>query len=67
MFGTKFREVAKLFQNAPEQKDTHQNMILGYNGLDQERSFQKILTRHLGTNFCINCTSLVRFAASFVQ
>ena len=39
MFGTKLREVAKLFQNAPEQKDTQQNMILGYNGLDQERSF----------------------------
>ena len=63
MFGTKFREVAKLFQNAPERKDTHQNMSLGSNGLYQECSLQKILTRHHGTNFCINCTSLARFRA----
>ena len=41
MFGTKFREVAKLFQNAPERKDTHQNMSLGSNGVDRERSLQK--------------------------
>ena len=27
----------------------------------------KILRRHHGTNFCINCTSLAHFAASFVQ
>ena len=42
--------------NAPEQKETHQNMSLGINGVDRERSFRKILTRHRCTNFCINCT-----------
>jgi len=52
--------------NAPKRKETHQNMSLGYNCVDQECSLQKILTRHRGTNFCINCTSLARFAASFV-
>ena len=53
--------------NAPKQKETHQNLSLGSNGVDRERSLQKIQTRHRGTNFCINCTSLARFAASFVQ
>src|SRR6185312_13223113 len=42
--------------NAPKRKETNQNMSLGSNGLDWERSFRKILTRHHGTNFCINCT-----------
>ena len=27
----------------------------------------KIQTRHRGTNFCINCTNLACFAASFIQ
>ena len=53
--------------NAPKRKETHQSMSLGSNGVDRERSFQKILTRHRCTNFCINCTSLARFAPSFVQ
>src|SRR6185312_4620116 len=56
-----FRVVAKLFQNAPERKEMHQNMSLGSNGVDRERSLQKFLTRHRGTNFCINCNSLARF------
>ena len=42
-------------------------MSLGSNGVDRERSLQKFLTRHRGTNFCINCTSLARFAQSFMQ
>ena len=53
--------------NAPKQKETHQKMNLGSNGVDREHSLRKILTRHCGTNFCINCTSLARFAPSFVQ
>jgi hypothetical protein len=53
--------------NAPKRKGTHQNLSLGSNGVDWERSLRKILTRHRGTNFCINCTILARFAASFVQ
>jgi hypothetical protein len=39
-------------------------MSLGSNGVDRVRSFRKILTRHRCTNFCINCSSLARFAAS---
>src|SRR6185437_13970863 len=52
-------------QKAPERKETHQTMSLGSNSVDRERSLQKILTRQRGLNFCINCTSLVCFAASF--
>src|SRR6185436_13443576 len=51
---------------APKRKETHQNMSLGSNDVDQERSFRKILTRYCCTNFSINCTSLSRFALSFV-
>ena len=58
---------SEMVPNAPKRKETHQNMSLGSNGVDRERSFQKILTRHHCTNFCINCTSLLRFAPSFVQ
>src|SRR6185436_2443636 len=54
-------------QKAPERKETHQNMSLGSNSVDRQRLLQKILTRHHGLNFCINCTSLARFAPSFVQ
>ena len=53
--------------NAPKQYETHQNMSLGSNGVDRVRSLQKIMMRLRGTNFCINCTSLTRFAPSFVQ
>jgi len=52
--------------NAPKREETHQNMSLGSSGVDQERSLCKILTRHRGMNFCINCTSLARFVASIV-
>ena len=53
--------------NAPKHCKTHQNMGLGSNGLDWVRSSQKILTRLLGTKFCINCTSSDHFAPSFMQ
>ena len=53
--------------NAPKLKETHQNVSSGSNGVDRERSLRKILTRHRCTNFCINFTSLARFAPSFVQ
>ena len=58
---------SKIVPNGPKRKEMHQNMILGCNVVDRECLLQKILTRHRGTNFCINCTSLARFAASFVQ
>jgi len=50
--------------NAPKWKETHQNMNLDSNGVYRECSLQKCLTRHRGTNFCINCTSLACFASS---
>ena len=58
---------SKIVSNAPKQKETHQKMSLGSNGVDRECLLQKILTRHRCTNFCINCTSLARFTPSFVQ
>jgi len=61
-FGT-FSCNSETVPNAPKRKETHQNISLGSNGKDQERSLWKILTRHHGTNFCINCTRLVRFHA----
>jgi len=32
---------SEMIQNAPERKETHQNMSLGSNGVDRERSLQK--------------------------
>ena len=53
--------------NAPKHYETHQNMSLGSNGVDQVCSLRKITTWLRGTNFCINCTSSHRFAPSFMQ
>ena len=50
--------------NAPKWKETHQNMSLGSNGVDWERSLRKFLTRHRDTKFGFNCASLARFASS---
>ena len=50
--------------NAPKHYAMHQNMSLGSNGVDWERSLREIATRHYGTNFCINCTSMTRIASS---
>ena len=58
---------SEMVPNAPKRKEMYQNMSLGSNGVDRERSLQKILTRQRCTNFCFNCTSLARFAPSFVQ
>ena len=56
----------QMVSNAPKWKEMHQNMSLESNGMDREHLLQKILTKHRGTTFCINCTSLARFALSFV-
>ena len=32
---------SEMVQNAPERKETHQNMSLGSNGVERERSLQK--------------------------
>ena len=45
----------------------HQNMNLGFNGVDRVRSLPKIPMWVRGTNFCINWTSSPRFAPSFMQ
>ena len=58
---------SEMVRNAPKRKETPQKMSLGSNGVLRERSLRKNLTRHHCTNFCINCTSLARFAPSFVQ
>ena len=54
---------SKTVPTAPNRKETHQTMSLVSNCVDQEHSLWKILTRHRGTNFCINCTSVARFLA----
>src|SRR6185312_1317400 len=58
---------SEMVPNAPKRKEMHRKMSLGSNGVDREHSLRKNLTRHRCTNFCINCTSLARFAPSFVQ
>ena len=52
--------------NALKHYETHQNMSLASNGVDQVHSLRKITTQLHCTNFCINCTSSTRFAPSFV-
>ena len=53
--------------NAPKYYETHRNISLGSNGVDGVRWLWKIITRLHGMNFCINCTSSVCFATSFMQ
>jgi len=57
----------KTIINAPKHYATHQNMSLGSNGVDWERSLRKIPTWHRGTSLYINCTSSHCFAPSFMQ
>ena len=57
----------EMIPNAPKHYGRHQNMSLGSNGVDQVRLLGKITTWLRGTNFCINCTSSVCFAPSFMQ
>ena len=51
--------------NTSKHYETHQNMSLGSNGVDQVRWLPKITTRLRGTTFCINCTSSVLFCNKF--
>ena len=57
----------EMIPNAPKLYETHQNMSLGSNGVDQVCSLWKITTWLPSTNFCINWTSLICFATSFMQ
>ena len=52
----------EIVPNATKHYATHQNMSLGFNGVDRMRSLRKITTWLRGTNFCINCTSSPHFA-----
>ena len=53
--------------NAPKNYETQKNMSLGSNGVYQVLWLRKITTRLRGTNFCINCTSSVCFAPTFMH
>ena len=53
--------------NAPKYYETHRNISLGFNGVDWVRLERKNTTWLRGSNFCINCTSSVYFATSFMQ
>ena len=53
--------------DGPKHYETHQNMSLGSNGVDQVRSLRKITMWLRGTNFCINYTSSVCFASCFMH
>ena len=57
----------EMIPNAPKYYETHQNISLGSNGVDWVRSLRKIPMWLRGANFCINCTSLPRFAPSFMR
>jgi len=57
----------EMIPNAPEHYETHQNMSLRSNRVDQVCLTGKITMWLRGTNFCINCTSSVCFATSFMQ
>ena len=65
-FATSFMQLRN-DPNAPKHFETHQNMSLGSNGMDQVLLLGKITTWLRGTNLCINCTSSVCFATSFMQ
>ena len=54
---------SEMVPNTPKRKETLQNMRLGSNSMDREHYLWKILTRHRGTNFCINRSSMARFLA----
>ena len=59
----------KQLRNDPKYTQTLWNAPkyeFGSNGVDWVRLLRKILMRHHGMNFCINCTSSTRFAPSFV-
>src|SRR6185503_20034669 len=53
--------------NGPKHYATHQNMSLWSNGVDQVRSLREIAMSLRGTNICINCTSSVCFAPTFMH
>ena len=63
----KYYEGYEMIPNAPKHNETHQNMSLGSNGVDQVRLSWKITMCLRGTKFCINWTSSICCATSFMQ
>ena len=59
--------IYEMIPNTTKHYETHQNMSLVSNGVDLVRWLRKITTRHRGTIFCINCTSSVCFAPTFMH
>jgi len=57
----------KMIQNAPKHNETHQNMSLGSNAMNRVHLLQIIPIWLHGINFCINCTSSVRFVSSLLS
>src|SRR6185369_9193822 len=53
--------------NASKHYARHQDMSLGSNGVNWVCSLRKTPMGLRGTKFCINCTSLPRFASCFMQ
>ena len=53
--------------NTPKHYETHKNMSLGSNGVDQVCWLRKITKQLRGTIFFINCTSSVCFAPTFMH
>ena len=53
--------------NAPKYYETDRNISLWSSGVDWVHSLPKISSWLRGTNFCMNWTSLVCFATSFMQ
>ena len=57
----------EIVQMCPKHYKTQKNMSLGSNGVDQVHLLGEITKWLRGTNYCINCTSSVSFATSFMQ
>ena len=66
-FWTEYHKMTKWSQMHPKHYETHQNISLGYNGVDWMQSVWNIPARLRGTNFCIDCTSWGHFESSFVR
>ena len=57
----------EMVPNTPKRYETHQNMCLSTNGVDQLCSLRTTPTRLHCKTFCINCTMLAHSTPSFVH
>ena len=56
----------KKIPNAPKHNETHQNMSVGSNAVNRGHLLRIIPIWLHGINFCINCTSSIRFVPSLL-